>query len=127
MFETGVRQIRLAFGMLSGRRLSTRNLSLLVADAVATLAEFGEPGTDAHQLLGGPQADPEDRKDFAERGLRRTARRLAQRSPFYARRLAAASVEARQLDVDTLRAIPVKTKRDLIERRGNFVEGKRRK
>jgi phenylacetate-CoA ligase len=121
MFETGVRQIRLAVGMLSGRRLSTRNLSRLVADAVATLAEFGEPGTDAQQLLGGPQADPEDRRDFADRGLRRTARRLAVRSPFYARRLAAAPTEPGSLDVDTLRAIPVTTKRDLIERPGDFV------
>lgn len=121
MFETGVRQIRLAVGMLSGRRLSTLNLGRLVADAVATLAEFGEPGADAHVLLGGPQADPEDRKDFAERGLRRTARRLAQRSPFYSRRLAAGSTEPGKLDADTFRAIPVTTKRDLIERPGDFV------
>jgi len=121
MFETGVRQIRLAFGMLSGRRLSTSNLHRLVADAVTTLAEFGEPGAEAQQMLGGPQADPEDRQDFAERGLRRTARRLASRSPFYARRLAAAPTDPGRLDMETLRAIPVTTKRDLIERPGDFV------
>jgi phenylacetate-coenzyme A ligase PaaK-like adenylate-forming protein len=121
MFETGVRQIRLAVGMLSGRRLSTRNLGRLVADAVTTLAEFGEPGAEAQQLLGGPQADPETRQDFAERGLRRTARRLAVRSPFYARRLAGGPTDPGALDVDKLRAIPVTTKRDLIERPGDFV------
>ena len=49
MFETGVRQVRMAVGMVSGRRLSTRNLARLVDDALATLAEFGEPGDDAQR------------------------------------------------------------------------------
>ena len=84
MFETGIRQLRMAIGMISGRRLDTRNIGRLVDDALATLAEFGEPGADAQQLLGGPLADPEERLDFAKRGLRRTARRLSAQSPFYA-------------------------------------------
>jgi phenylacetate-CoA ligase len=120
MFETGVRQLRMAIGMISGRRLDTRNISRLVDDALATLAEFGEPGADAQQLLGGPLADPEERLDFARRGLRRTARRLDAQSPFYARRFAAAQVRPASLDVAGLEAIPVTTKRDLIERPGDF-------
>jgi phenylacetate-CoA ligase len=120
MFETGVRQLRLAIGMISGRRLDTRNIDRLVDDALATLAEFGEPGTDAQQLLGGPLADPEERLDFARRGLRRTARRLDAQSPFYARRFAAAQVRPAELDVAGLQAIPATTKRDLIERPGDF-------
>jgi phenylacetate-CoA ligase len=120
MFETGVRQLRMAIGMISGRRLDTRNISRLVDDALATLAEFGEPGADAQQLLGGPLADPEERLDFARRGLRRTARRLDAQSPFYARRFAAAQVRPSSLDVPGLEAIPVTTKRDLIERPGDF-------
>jgi phenylacetate-coenzyme A ligase PaaK-like adenylate-forming protein len=120
MFETGIRQLRMAIGMISGRRLDTRNIGRLVDDALATLAEFGEPGADAQQLLGGPLADPEERLDFAKRGLRRTARRLSAQSPFYARRLAAAQVAPGELDVAGLHAIPVTTKRDLIERPGDF-------
>jgi len=79
MFETGVRQIRMAVGMVTGRRLNTANLNKLVDDAVATIAEFGEPGTDAQTLLGGPMGDPHEQLEFANHGLRRTARRLSAR------------------------------------------------
>jgi phenylacetate-coenzyme A ligase PaaK-like adenylate-forming protein len=120
VFETGIRQFRMAIGMVWGRRLSAQNIGRLVDDVLATLAEFGEPGADAQQLLGGPLADPAAQQEFAQRGLRRTARRLAVQSPFYARRFAAANAEPEQLDVAGLGAIPVTTKRDLIERPGDF-------
>jgi phenylacetate-CoA ligase len=120
MFETGVRQLRMALGMAYGRRLNPANIGRLVDDALATLAEFGEPGAGAQELLSGPLADPAERQDFAQRGLRRTAARLAVQSPFYARRLAAADVVPGQLDLAGLRAVPVTTRRDLIERPGDF-------
>jgi phenylacetate-coenzyme A ligase PaaK-like adenylate-forming protein len=120
MFETGVRQIRMAISTVSGRRLDTQNIGRLIDDALATIAEFGEPGPDAQQVFGGPLAEPEARADFANRGLARTARRLAAQSPFYARRFAAAGVQPRQLDVAGVRAIPVTTKQDLTERPGDF-------
>src|SRR6185437_6826764 len=120
MFETGIRQLRMAVSMVSGRRLNTGNLGRLVDDALVTIAEFGEPGADAQQLLGGPIDDPEERLEFARRGLRRTARRLEAHSPFYARRLAATDTTASELDITGLQAIPVTTKRDLIERPGDF-------
>ena len=120
MFETGIRQLRMAIGMVSGRRLNAGNLGRLVGDVVATLAEFGEPGADAQQLLDGPFADPEERLEFINRSLRRTARRLAVQSPFYARRFAAAHAEPAKLDMAGLRAIPVTVKRDLVSRPGNF-------
>jgi phenylacetate-CoA ligase len=120
MFETGVRQLRMAVGMLSGRRLDSRNIGRLVDDALTTIAEFGEPGTDAQQLLGGPLDDPEERLEFARRGLRRTARRLAAQSPFYARRFAAADIRPGDLDIAGVQAIPVTAKRDLIERPADF-------
>ncbi len=77
MFETGVRQFRMAMSMVWGRRIDPGNVARLVDDLLATIAEFGEPGADAQDLLGSPLADPEERRDLAERGLRRTARRLA--------------------------------------------------
>jgi phenylacetate-coenzyme A ligase PaaK-like adenylate-forming protein len=120
MFETGVRQFRLALGMVTGRRLDPRNIARLVDDVLATLAEFGEPGADAAELIDGPMADPEARLEIATRSLRRTARRLAAQSPFYARRFTSAHADPAKLDVAGLRAIPVTVKADLIERPGDF-------
>src|SRR3954468_7711416 len=83
MFETGVRQLRMALSMASGRRVNPRNLERLVGDAVATLATFGGPGDDLEQMLDGPFADAETRRGFQEQSLRRTARRLGRLSPHY--------------------------------------------
>ena len=120
MFETGVRQVRLALGMVRGKRLDPRNVARLVDDALATFAEFGEPGADAAELIDGPMADPGARLEIATRSLRRTARRLAAQSPFYARRFTSAHADPAKLDVAGLRAIPVTVKADLIERPGDF-------
>jgi phenylacetate-CoA ligase len=121
MLETGIRQFRMAMGMVWGRKLDTTNLARLVEDALATLAEFGEPGSDVQAVLDGPLADPDSRADFASRCLRRTARRLDAQSPFYSRRFAAAGIPAGKLDVEKLRSIPVTVKRDLVDRPAEFL------
>jgi phenylacetate-CoA ligase len=120
MFETGIRQFRLALGMAQGRRLDPRNVARLVDDALATLVEFGAPGADAGELIDGPISSPEARLEIANRSLSRTARRLAAQSPFYARRFAAAQVDPAKLDIAGLRTFPVTVKADLIERPGDF-------
>jgi phenylacetate-CoA ligase len=120
MFETGVRQFRLALGMAQGRRLDTRNVARLVDDVLDTLAEFGEPGGDVAELIDGPMADPGARVELATASLRRTARRLAAQSPFYARRFTATGADLAKLDVTGLRTIPVTVKAELIERPGDF-------
>lgn len=51
----------MAMGMVWGRKLDTANLARLVDNALAILAEFGEPGSDVHALLDGPLADPTSR------------------------------------------------------------------
>jgi phenylacetate-coenzyme A ligase PaaK-like adenylate-forming protein len=121
MFETGVRQFRMAMGMVWGRRLSPANIAQLVDDALATLREFGEPGADVGELVDGPLSDPNSRREFATRGVRRTATRLAKTSPFYARRFAAADVRADKLDLASLATIPVTVKADLIGRPAEFL------
>jgi phenylacetate-CoA ligase len=123
MFETGVRQFRMAMSMVWGHRLATRNVANLVDDVLATLAEFGEPGTGMveQQILGGPLAELEAQREFAKRGLRRTARRLSAQSPFYARRFTAAGIQPGKLDLDNLRTLPVTTKQDLVERPSDFL------
>lgn len=120
MFESGIRQLRMAISMAAGRRLDTANIGRLIHDLVATVAEFGEPGADAEEVLGSSMADPKSLQELTSRGLRRTARRLAAQSAFYARRFAAADVGTDKFALADLRAIPVTTKRDLIERAGDF-------
>lgn len=120
MFETGVRQFRMAMGMVTGRRLDTANIARLVSDALATMAEFGEPGADVQQLLDGPLTEPAARIEFANRALSRTARRLDSESAFYSRRFAAAEVNPKQLTVESLRKVPVTVKLDLIQRQSEF-------
>jgi len=119
MFETGIRQFRLALGMAQGRRLDPRNVARLVDDVLATLAEFGEAGADAAELIDGPTTNPADRLEMTNSSLRRTARRLAAQSPFYARLFTSAQADPAKLDVAGLRAIPVTVKADLIERPGD--------
>src|ERR1700722_250821 len=116
MFETGVRQFRMAMSMVWGRRLDPANLGRLVDDVLATIAEFGAPGTEAQEIVGGPLADPEARLEWANSGLRRTARRLAARSPFYARRFTAAELDAAKLDMAGGGGGPRTTRRGAIWR-----------
>ncbi|MFJ7203656.1 phenylacetate--CoA ligase family protein [Streptomyces sp. NPDC098789] len=119
MLETGVRQVRVALSMVFGRRLSVRAVERLVADALATLEEFGSLGDDVDELADGPFADPDERRDLQNRALRRTVRKLAKRSPFYRERLAGVDLDA--LTVETLTSIPVTRKADLIERPDEFL------
>ncbi|MDQ2956176.1 MAG: hypothetical protein M3Y42_04340, partial [Actinomycetota bacterium] len=121
MFETGIRQFRLAMAMVWGRKINPRVVELLIADALETLAEFGSPGADVDQLLDGPFADPTVRQEFQTRALRRTARRLADRSPFYAQRLADCKVDPAKLELSALHQIPVTTKAELIAFQPQFL------
>jgi phenylacetate-CoA ligase len=111
----------MAMAMAYGRRINPENVARLVDDANATIAEFGAPTAEAQEVLGGPLATERARTEYATTALRRTGRRLAERSPFYSRRLTAANVTPDQLDVTSLRSIPVTTKRDLLERPGDFL------
>jgi phenylacetate-coenzyme A ligase PaaK-like adenylate-forming protein len=121
VFETGVRQLRMALSMTWGRPFSTDSLTRLVADAVATVAEFGELGLEAREVIETPFADAAERADHADRSLRRTALRLAERSPFYAERFAASGFQARTADATTVLDVPVTTKQDLMDRPRDFV------
>jgi phenylacetate-coenzyme A ligase PaaK-like adenylate-forming protein len=121
MFLTGVRQFRLAMAMVWGRQIDPRIVELLIRDALRTLEEFGSPGADVEQLLDGPFADPVVRGEFQTRALRRTARRLVDRSPFYATRLAESGVDPATLELDAIHRIPVTTKAQLIEHQQQFL------
>jgi phenylacetate-CoA ligase len=121
VFETGVRQFRLAMSMVWGRPISPRNVEHLVEDALRTLQEFGAPGDDVEQLLDGPFTDPVARTEFQNRAIQLTARRLARRSPYYQEVFASSGIEPEKLTVDTMPRVPVTVKRHLQERQRDFI------
>jgi phenylacetate-CoA ligase len=121
MFETGVRQLRMAMSMVRGRPIDPRNVERLIADALATLAAFGAPGEEVQEMLDGPFSDPNARHAFQEQALRRTARRLGRLSPHYRALFDSIEIEPGRLAVEQMPQIPVTTKRDLVDRPADFV------
>src|SRR3978361_1606661 len=121
MFETGIRQGRMAMSIVWGRRIDPRNVERLIGDALKTLEEFGEPGDDADQLIEGPFTDPAVRNDLQNTSLQRTARRVARVSAFCRDRFARTGLDPRELTVQTVHEFPVTTKADLIAHSTEFL------
>ncbi|MEA2194134.1 MAG: hypothetical protein QOG42_568 [Solirubrobacteraceae bacterium] len=121
MFETGVRQLRLAMSMVSGRPINARNVERLIGDALATLDAFGSPGDDLQEMLDGPFSDPQARRAFQEQALRRTARRLGERSPHYRAMFDSIGLQTKGLELEAMAQIPVTTKAELVARPHEFV------
>ena len=121
MFETGIRQARMAVSMVWGRPINSRNVERLIEDALQTLDAFGAPGDDVQQLLDGPFADAEARREFQTRALRRTAKRLARVSPFYADLFGPSGLQPDALTPDDMPRLPATRKQDLITRQADFL------
>jgi len=121
MFQTGVRQMRMAMSMVWGRPINPRNVERLIEDALETLATFGAPGDDVAQLLDGPFNDPKVREEFQTRALRRTASRLARVSPYYRRLFESAQVDPDDLTAGAMAALPVTLKRHLVAAPDDFL------
>jgi phenylacetate-CoA ligase len=121
VFETGIRQFRMAMAMVNGRRIKPQLIRQLITDADATLREFGSPGDDVNQLLDGPFADLDTRTHFQTQGVRRTARRLATRSPFYAERFARAGFDPNKADLESITTVIPTTKSDLVATPARFL------
>ncbi len=121
MFETGIRQFRMAMAMMWGWHINPRNLERLVGDALKTLEEFGSAGDDVQQLLDGPFTDPEARKEYQLRMLQHTAGRLMRTSPYYSKLFAAHNIIPDKLTLDDMARIPVTRKEDLLERQQDFL------
>ena len=100
MFDTGVRQLRMVMSMVWGRRIDPANLARLVDDALATIAEFGEPGDDVQALTNGPLSDPDARRGSPTTPFAARPGGWDAQSPFYGRRFAAAQIDPRWLGTD---------------------------
>src|SRR5438270_5667788 len=121
MFETGVRQLRMAISMVWGRPINPRNIERLIEDALKTLHEFGAPGDDVQQLLDGPFADPDARREFQNQAIRRTARRLARASPYYQKPFASHDIKPAEVNIETIHKVPLTTKQALQEQQSDFI------
>ena len=113
MFETGIRQFRMAMAMVNGRRIKPQLIQRLVADADATLREFGSPGDDVDQLLDGPFADPETRTTSRPRVCAGPPVDWPARSPFYAARFAEAGLDPKTVDLDSISGDPGRRRRPI--------------
>jgi len=121
MFETGIRQFHMAMSMVWGRPINPRNMEHLVEDALKTLKEFGTPGDDVQQLLEGPFSDSSARKEFQNRALQRTARRLMRFSPYYQQFFAPLEIDPGKLTVEDMPLLPVTRKQALQEQQQDFI------
>ncbi|HZO75685.1 MAG TPA: AMP-binding protein [Ktedonobacteraceae bacterium] len=121
MFETGIRQFRMAMAMMWGWHINPRNLERMVGDALRTLEEFGSAGDDVQQLLDGPFTEPEARKEYQLRMLQHTAGRLTRTSPYYSKLFAAHNILPDKLTLDDMVRIPVTCKEDLLEHQRDFL------
>jgi phenylacetate-coenzyme A ligase PaaK-like adenylate-forming protein len=111
----------MAMSMVWGRPINPRNIERLVEDALKTLQEFGVPGDDVQTLLEGPFSDPAARREFQNRAIQRTARRLARVSPYYRQLFAEHGIEPAKLTVETIHQVPTTVKRMLQDRQQEFV------
>ena len=121
MFETGIRQVRMAWSILRGAPISPRNLERLIDDARATLREFGAPGSDVEQLLDGPFADPAMRQHLQDTSLRRTVKRTARVSRYYREVLAARGIDPSAVSTQTIDELPLTRKSDVLSRTADFI------
>lgn len=121
MFETGIRQFRMAMAMMWGWHIKPHIIEHMVADTLKTLDEFGTAGDDVQQLLDGPFTDPVARKEYQVRMVQHTARRLLRRSPYYSKLFAAHDINPDTLTLDTISRIPVTRKEHLQEQSQAFV------
>jgi phenylacetate-CoA ligase len=124
MFETGVRQFRMA--MLRGMPISSGHLELLIEDTRAALRGSGVPGGDVERLLDGPFADPATRRHLQDTCLRRTVRHAARVSPYYREVLAAHGIDPSDVAAHTIEKLPLTRKPVVQARAADFVaEGSR--
>lgn len=121
MFETGIRQFRMAMAMMWGWHINPRNIENMVADTLKTLEEFGAAGDDVQQLLDGPFADPQARKEYQVRMVQHTARRLSRYSPYYKKLFADHAINPDKLSLDSMPRIPATCKEDLLAQPQAFI------
>jgi phenylacetate-coenzyme A ligase PaaK-like adenylate-forming protein len=121
LLRSGIDQIRYAVGILRGRHRSDV-LTRISEDLVATLGEFGTVGDDS-QLLPGRQGaiDPEVRRAFATRALRRTAQRAAEETVYYRRVFGGLGLRPEEVTVDNWAEVPTTSKQALRGMPAAFV------
>lgn len=120
MLGTALAQLRHGLSLVTGRRIRIADVEHVVADIVATRAEFGGIGDLA--AFRGTSISLADRRPIDDRRLRRLARTAHARTGFYRRHFDRAGLDPAELDLSTLERLPVTSKADLRADPDAFVD-----
>ncbi|HWC26351.1 MAG TPA: AMP-binding protein [Solirubrobacteraceae bacterium] len=110
MLDTALAQLRFAASLAFGAPFHVRSMERIVAAMRATRDEFGALGSDANELLAGPQLDDDTRRDIQLRRLRKQTLRALRETPYYERRLADCDVDPARLRWEDIARLPVTPK-----------------
>ena len=83
MLDTLYAQLRLAASLMFGLPFSVRSLERTVDALLDTRREFGHIGSEASDLLGGPELDQRTRHELQLRRFRAQAIRGARETTYY--------------------------------------------
>lgn len=120
MLGTALAQLRYGLALVSGRRIRVADIEHIVADILATRAEFGGTG-DLAAVRGGSMA-ASDRRPIDDRRLRRLARAAYANTAYYRHHFDNAGLRPDQLDLSTLGRLPITPKEALRDLPEAFVD-----
>jgi phenylacetate-coenzyme A ligase PaaK-like adenylate-forming protein len=111
VLRTALAQLHHGFSLVFGRRLRVANIERLVADIVATRAEFGGIG-DLEEFRG-TSMSIQDRKPIDDRRLRRIARMAYAETSYYRDLFDRVGMRPDEVNLSTLERLPVTRKETL--------------
>lgn len=120
MLGTAFAQLRNGMALVSGRRIRIADIEHVVADILATRAEFGETGDLA--AFRGTSMAAADRRPVDDRRLRRLARAAYANTTYYRDRFDRACVKPDEISLSTLDQLPVTPKEALRDLPEAFVD-----
>lgn len=112
MIDAGFRQLRMAWAVATGGRIRISDAEAVVRHLGASVREFGAVDQRGLQEALGQPVDPEARRMFDERGLRRAAR-AADRTPYYRQLFTQLGLDPKRVTLDDLPSIPL-TRKDVM-------------
>jgi len=102
MISTGMREIRYAFSMLTGRRLKIHSLQKLVRDLRDTLEEFGEASDEVSQLLMIGETDVRTQQEVSNRRLGQAVANAAAHTVYYREQFAKSGIDPADVTASAL-------------------------
>ena len=121
MLLTAFAQIRFALAVATGRSLPGWALDRLIADALATVREFGGVGPDGPEAVAGPALDESTRRAVQLRRFRAQATRAARETAFYPPVFAGLGLDPAKVEWSDVLRLPLTPKESLRDDPDAFV------